>query len=90
MPSIKELEAENDRLGRELADACMEIVDCSFICKDLYSRLKGTEHAFSKFIVNNNLAASIEAADVYVKKLVNDIKNPTEQLISNFESKEKK
>jgi len=90
MLSIKEFEAENDRLGRELADACMEIVDCSFICKDLYSRLKGTEHAFSKFIVNNNLAANIEAADVYVKKLVNDIKNPTEQLISNFESKEKK
>lgn len=89
MLSIKELEAENDRLGRELADACMEIVECSFICRDLYSRLKGTEHAFSKFIVNNKLAVSIEAAEIYVKKLVSDIKNPTEQLISKFESKER-
>jgi len=87
MHSVKDTREENERLSRELADACSEIIEIQFAFKSLLNKLRGTETAFAQFLFDNNVATSIDDAKKYVDVYVSGIMNPPEQLSLDFSKK---
>ena len=68
MSSIEVLKKENDRLLRELTDACLQIVNVQSVCRKMHTKAEILEAALVFHLTQDGVCASLEAA----KKMVVD------------------
>ena len=68
MSSTEDLKKENERLLRELTDACLQIVDVQNVYKKIYARAEILEGALAFHLTQDGICSSLEEA----KKMVAD------------------
>jgi hypothetical protein len=66
--STKDLKKENDRLLRELSDACLQIVNVQNMCRKIHARAQILEGALASHLTQDRVCSSLEEA----KKMVTD------------------
>ena len=79
MNSLKQLKEENENLKRELADACMEVVDLTIAYRKLNDKYKNMQLGFAKILLKHGYADSEEEAKSQANQKALEIRKP-EQL----------
>ena len=79
MNSIKKLKEDKERLSRDLADSCRQVVDLQFAYQDLHIKYKEQKETFAKFLVKNKHVDSMSSAIDKVEEIIQADKEP-EQL----------
>ena len=85
MSSTEDLKKENDRLLRELSDACLQIVNVQNVCRKIHSKAEILEAALTFHLTQDGVCSSLEEAKKMVANTINEGLAEKSQRVNPFD-----